>query len=251
MLKGLVDLQGNWIDFEHIESTTPNNWGIGMYTIACDMAKHAMSRQNYCDYSATALSVPVRRYWLERRYDYWIKPFQYADRWIGQAIHASITDERPVLAELCVDGKAVTVGGIPDLVEGNTDIDYKATSKSTLTKIKKNGLESSKPEWVEQLNIYKWLLSQNDLTIDKMVDMVILKSCFLGVDEHFHAIEVPEIEDVEGLIKQRIRLIQEHEKTPDNALPMCMKNEEEEIDNTICQFYCDVKGFCTFDDIEF
>ena len=245
MLKGLIDKQGNWVDFGSIPNTDPQNWGLGMSTIVSNMAKHGMSRQNYCDYSATELSVPPRRYWLEKRYDYWITPTQYADRWIGDCVHFGITDEQPVFAELVIDGKKVTLGGTPDLVEGNTVMDYKATSKSTLTKIRKFMIYDVKPEWVEQLNIYRWLLNKNGMTIDKMVDVVILKSCFLGVDTHFHAIEVPEIEDVEGLIKERIRLIQAHERTLDIHLPPC------DVDPTICEFYCDVAGFCTFDDIEF
>lgn len=81
--------------------------------------------------------------------------------------------------------------------------------------------------------------------VDKMVDLVILKSCFLGIDTHFHEIEIPIIKEVESLIKERVLLIQAHEKTPDMLLPEC------QVDNTICQFYCDARGFCTFDDIEF
>ena len=249
MNKGLVDKEGNWIDFDSIQHTAPSNWGIGMYNIALDMAKHAMKRENYCDYSATQLSVPVRRYWLEHRYDYWITPVQYADRWIGDCIHLGITDERPVCAEL--DGE--TIGGTPDLVEGNAIIDYKATSKSTLTKIRRYLIYDVKPEWVEQLNIYKWLMNKNNVAIEKMFDVLILKSCFLGIDEHFHCIEVDELEDVEGLIRERIALIQSHEATPDNALPACKfvpTFGTKIVEASICEHYCDVKEFCTFDDID-
>lgn len=241
MLKGLIDNEGNWIDFDSISLTSPDNWGVGMYSIVCNIATHAIARKDYCDYSATELSVPVRRYWLEKRYDYWITPNQYADRWIGQTIHLGITDERPVYAEL----NGVIIGGTPDLVVNSAVVDYKATSVSIVKKIKKHGIEAAKTEWVEQLNVYRWLLNKNDVAIEKMFVVTILKSCFIAIDNHFNIIEVPVIDNIEALIAERIALIQAHKETPDIALPAC------DVDSVICENYCDVKEFCTFDDIEF
>lgn len=244
MLKGMINQDGECLDFADIPNH-PEAWGIGVFPVVCDMAKQALAREKYCDYSATDLCTEVRRYWLEHRHDYYITPNQYADRWIGQVLHAGICVEEQFVTTLA----GVSIGGTPDRISGNTVIDYKCTSITTVRKIKKESLQTVKPEWCQQLQIYDWLLERNGRPVDRRLVVTIAKSCFIGVDSHFSVFEVDKTSNTEQFVHDQVRSIQAHAQTPDILLPGCDCLKDDKL--TVCQHYCDVRHLCKFDDIEF
>ena len=114
------------------------------------------------DFSVTELIKPpqINRLWAEHenkismdvRDEFW--------KLLGRGVHN-------VLEQYSDDGVSeerhfakvgdVTVSGAIDLVDNGVVTDYKVTSTYSVTK----GL---KPEWEQQLNMYSWLLRQNDIS---------------------------------------------------------------------------------------
>ena len=119
------------------------------------------------DFSVTELIKPpqIRRLWQEHEDEISVDVREQIWKLLGTGVHAAIeradsagTKEQRFHAEH--DG--VTISGAIDLIEDDGSItDYKVTSTYSVQR----GL---KEDWEKQLNLYAWLLRQNDITATKL-----------------------------------------------------------------------------------
>jgi len=114
------------------------------------------------DFSVTELIKPpqINRLWVEHenkismdvRDEFWKLLGRGVHNVLEQYSDGGVSEER----HFAKVGD-VTVSGAIDLVDNGMVTDYKVTSTYSVTK----GL---KPEWEQQLNMYSWLLRQNDIS---------------------------------------------------------------------------------------
>tara|TARA_Y100000310_G_scaffold328301_1_gene396228 strand:+ start:735 stop:1556 length:822 start_codon:yes stop_codon:yes gene_type:complete len=126
-----------------------------------------------------------------------------------------------------VNGWEVT--GTADLYEPPATLsDYKVTSTWTIV----YGL---KPEWEQQLNIYKWLFEKSGLTVNKLQIVAILRdwSKLRATREHEYpqkAVQVLSVpiwtpEDAQDFVETRVAMHQAAEMMLDDQLPFCTPKE--------------------------
>ena len=119
------------------------------------------------DFSVTELIKPpqIRRLWQDHEDDISVDVREEVWKLLGKGVHAAIeqadsegTKEQRFHAEH--DG--VTISGAIDLIGDDGSVtDYKVTSTYSVQR----GL---KEDWEKQLNLYAWLLRQNDITATKL-----------------------------------------------------------------------------------
>ena len=119
------------------------------------------------DFSITELIKPpqIRRLWNKHEDDISVDVREQIWKLLGTGVHAAIeradsegTKEKRFHAEH--DG--VTISGAIDLIrDDGSVVDYKVTSTYSVQR----GL---KEDWEKQLNLYAWLLRQNDITATKL-----------------------------------------------------------------------------------
>ena len=119
------------------------------------------------DFSVTELIKPpqIRRLWQDHEDDISVDVREEGWKLLGKGVHAAIeqadsegTKEQRFHAEH--DG--VTISGAIDLIGDDGSVtDYKVTSTYSVQR----GL---KEDWEKQLNLYAWLLRQNDITATKL-----------------------------------------------------------------------------------
>jgi len=119
------------------------------------------------DFSVTELIKPpqIRRLWQDHEDEISVDVREEVWKLLGKGVHAAIeqadsegTKEQRFHAEH--DG--VTISGAIDLIGDDGSVtDYKVTSTYSVQR----GL---KEDWEKQLNLYAWLLRQNDITATKL-----------------------------------------------------------------------------------
>src|SRR5512138_1217615 len=124
-----------------------------------------------CDYTITELLKPARIVALERQHAkeitedasdrLWLLMGSAGHTVLERSAHKGIVEERAIV-EIEVDGKMFKIGGKLDYGVSDTTLwDYKFCS----VWVAKDG---AKVEWVQQLNIYRWLASKYGVPFDKL-----------------------------------------------------------------------------------
>lgn len=186
--------------------------------------------------SASSLTKPPRIYHLEKRHKDEIEKDVSDMIWslIGTLVHglleksAEYVDEAKAEERLYKDVLGVLFSGQYDLVEGNVLDDYKVTSVWSV-------IGDPKEEWIAQANANKLLLHEKGVEVDKLKITAILRDWQKSkakVDKSYPQTQIKRInlpvwslEQTEKFLKDRISLLQSHENTPDDALPMCSDKE--------------------------
>jgi hypothetical protein len=143
---------------------------------------HSDRDREGCDYTITELLTPPRILALKHLHDAEIEE-DAADRlWalLGQAGHEvlrragkgqgkAIVEERAVI-EVTLAGRTYKIGGQLDYLQvTNAELtDFKFTSVWAI----KDGI---KPDWEQQLNLYRWLAWHYGVTVDKLQIVAILR----------------------------------------------------------------------------
>lgn len=117
------------------------------------------------DYSVTELLQPPRIYQLKKRHgnELHVDVMDSLMSMLGTAFHDLMeqhtkTGEAELL--LAADFNGVTISGTIDWLHDNTITDYKTTSVWSYI--------FDKPEWEQQLNLYRWLAKQNGFAITNL-----------------------------------------------------------------------------------
>ena len=241
----------------------------------------------YGKYSVTDLINPVRVVWLKRRHRAnieqdmnWIKR-TYAVR--GTLLHSILEkagkdkrfiNDQPYILATDIAGCAVTVSGIPDLIDLETETlwDYKDTNVYSVTK-------GSRSQWEKQLNCYRYLILHGQaidveetrniwrLNGGRNCGCVFLQPQLFEVkalkiegwardwkvaaskqDKNYpdesEVIDIPVWPDekTKEFIERALCLLESTEVVPDGQLPVCTSAER--WGNKRCQDYCDPCQYC-------
>lgn len=198
-----------------------------------------LSKDNYVagstDFSATTLLKTPRQVQLQRRHSTEITEDVIDRVWslLGQAAHSilekhgsdtSMTEER-LYAE--VFGRRIS--GQVDHYHNRCITDYKVTSVYTII------YGSRIHEWTEQLNIYGWLFRTNNIEVDKLQIVAILRDW--SETEASRKAEYPQSpivvlpltlwskEEAEAFVNTRVAAHKNAESLPDEDLPLCSKED--------------------------
>ena len=254
MIKGMVSPYDECIDFEDVRNY--GEWDVSIYPIVTRIADNELKRNND-NLHVSDLVISPRQYWLKQRHDIYLPYEAWADRYLGTCVHNDIAQADVGAHELLLVGKAggVDVEGMIDYIDYSvaTIVDYK-TCQSFLAgwilngrKDKKTGemvagIENWRPEWTEQVNMYRWLCKQSNIEVRRAVVCLITKDG-RGDFGRYIEIEIPFIDNIEALVTKRIEILQAHEDVVDDYLPMCDDRWENDL---ACREYCDVRGFCDY-----
>lgn len=160
MLIGLVDDQGQPRTWNEIRN------GEGSFTdpIPVLLALYP-DRDRYCDWSITELLDDPYHAQMLRRYDFFEKPDEIAERLLGSAVHCllehSLSDNRSVREERLVrevryGEQVLRIGGTRDMHTGDDYWDYKTVTMAKLVMIR-SGRTNFPDRAQKQLNGYLWL----------------------------------------------------------------------------------------------
>jgi len=195
----------------------------------------AVTHDNYdkggADYSVTELIKPPRIAALELKYADQLEEDASDRLWLlmGKAGHEVLrrASDGGIVEERCVvdfDGYKVS-GQLDYAVSEQSIIDYKFVSLWAI----KDGI---KPEWEQQLNVYKYMADQYGVTVKELKIIAILRDW--NVSEASRNPELPQSqvvvlksliwpkEAVESWLRKRIAL---HENARSGALPECTPEE--------------------------
>lgn len=186
------------------------------------------------DISITGLIRPPRMRVLEKRHDAEISVDVSERIWtlLGQSVHAILerADTSNHLAEerLSTEVLGWKVSGQVDLYSQDGTIqDYKVTSCYSF-------LLGDKPEWEQQINAYAWLYRKAGFPVKRAQIVAILRdwvSSKAGEEGYPKApvltvdIDLWADSKVQTWVEERVRLHQEAEDVPDDALPHCTDQE--------------------------
>jgi hypothetical protein len=213
------------------------------------------------DISITGLIKAPRQRILMKRHDLEIveDASQRVWRLLGDATHVvlkridsinHLVEERMTAQ---VDGW--TVAGQPDLLgPDGTLSDWKVTSVFSF-------LLGDKPEWTQQLNLYKWLYAQHGFEVSKLQIVAILRDWYQSKAKReedyprtaIHVVDIPMLDLV--AIDQTVRYLVNFHKTsedlPDDELPECTPAERWERPTTYAvKKETNVKAYRVFDNEE-
>lgn len=175
---------------------------------------------------------------------------------LGTAIHTVLerADKTDSVKEqrLEVDLDGVTISGQMDIRNGSKIEDYKSTSAWTIVYN-----PGGKPEWVQQLNIYAWLVWKKlNIKITELAVNAILRDHVKSkVTEGGNYPKVPFVtiplpvwghEKTEAYLKDRVKLFKSCVGLAEDKLPACSTEEmwEKKGKRTRCEGYCPVSQFC-------
>lgn len=120
------------------------------------------------DFSITELIKPpqIRRLWAKHEHEISVDVREEVWKLLGKGVHAVLEqqagDEGIKEQRFHAEHEGVTVSGAVDLIGDDGAVtDYKVTSAYSVQR----GL---KEDWERQLNLYAWLLRQNDITATKL-----------------------------------------------------------------------------------
>ena len=188
--------------------------------------------------SVTTLIGPARIHYLKCKYWADLTEDVVDSIWkiLGSAAHAvmeradskdSIQEER---LEKTIDG--LTISGAFDLYDGKTQElhDYKTTSAYSIVYN-----PEGKPEWIQQMNIYAYLLSEAGFPVKGLKIIAILRdhssAKFVPGGNYpeipIHIINIPlwEKEKIEAYLKERVSIFKAAKGLDDDKLPACTKDE--------------------------
>lgn len=131
-----------------------------------------------CDCTVTELLQPPRILALRKQHEHevtedasdrlWLLLGSAGHSVLERSAHKGIVEERAIV-EVEVDGKTYKVGGKLDYGMSDTTLwDYKFTSVYAAK-------EGAKPEWVQQLNIYRWLAARYGVDFKAMEIIAIFR----------------------------------------------------------------------------
>lgn len=131
-----------------------------------------------CDYTVTELLRPARMVALEREHAkeitedasdrLWLLLGSAGHTVLERSAHKGIVEERAIV-EVEVEGKPFRVGGKLDYGVSDTTLwDYKFTSVWAAK-------EGPRDEWIQQLNIYRWLAGRYGVAFDKLQIVAIFR----------------------------------------------------------------------------
>jgi hypothetical protein len=167
---------------------------------------------------------------LKRRYDEQLEEDASERLWrlFGKMIHKVLEEygeltEQKVTKE--IDG--ITISGVMDVIRETQVDDYKVTSVWSYLFD-----PEGKQEWIEQLNIYKWLL-QGIFDIKELKIHLILRDWMKSkaeVDKEypqipFITIDLPILNNIEEIIRQRVRKYLDNREKSDIDIDMCSEEE--------------------------
>ncbi len=174
---------------------------------------------------------------------------------LGTAIHTILerADKSESVKEqrLEVELDGITISGQMDVRDGEEISDYKSTSVWTIV-YNPNG----KKEWIEQLNIYAWLVWKKlGKKIKRLAVNAILRdhaASKAGDGKYppvpFVTLSLPvwPIEKTEEYLKGRVALFKSCVGLKDTELPPCTTEEmwEKKGKRSRCESYCPVSKFC-------
>jgi hypothetical protein len=156
---------------------------------------------------------------------------------LGEAFHALMESYPDGVQEqrFCAEVEDQKVCGIPDLIEDQTIIDYKVSSAYI-------HIFGIREEWVSQQNIYRWLLRQNDVVVNKMQIVVLFKDWSKSMVDRrqgyppypFGVYDVPmwTLKDTEEFLKERVRL----HLMAEEAIPLCTPEERWQKDGNFAVY---------------
>ena len=188
------------------------------------------------DCSVTQLTNSPRQFWLKKRHDNDIEVDVSSRIWalFGTSVHhvldASADENAHTEERLYVEVEGWKIGGKPDYFDEEKLQDYKVTSVWTVM------FDSNKRDYVVQLNIYNYILSQHSYTSIKCLENVFIlrdwhesqakrDSAYPQANVHVVQQELWRVHDTVKLITERVKLFQAHENTPDEQLPLCEPEE--------------------------
>jgi hypothetical protein len=243
-LKGLIDNQGNDINFGDVSQTSPKQWNMPKAYIE---AISGTTRDSYCDYSSSELSsMTVRQYLLLQLNDIYVHPHRLLDRWEGISHHASLAPYGGELSEkeLTMEIDGIKLGGTPDYYYQGTLIDYKTCKSYMVGWIDKAGgviNNKSKPEWCKQINLYRELLNYNGNPVDDMrVSMYSKDWSYRSKCNQIETRVVATVIDILEWATSKITDINYYKG--EEKLPKC---DDTWKGNIRCEHYCDVSEVCT------
>jgi len=116
----------------------------------------------------------------------------------------------------------IDVYGTPDLIEDQTITDYKASSAWINT-------FGPRPEWEPQLNVYRWIVRENDIVVNDLRSVVIFRDWSRNMDRDgypaypvgVYEIPVWTLKETKAYIENRVAAHLSAEKT----LPLCTEQE--------------------------
>jgi hypothetical protein len=175
---------------------------------------------------------------------------------LGTALHTCLerADKTDAVKEqrLEVELDGITISGQMDIRDGSKIFDYKSTSAWTI--IFNPG---GKPEWIQQLNIYAWLVYKKlGIKITELAVNAILRDHTKSkVTEGGNYPKVPFVtvdlpvwgaDKTEAYLKERVKLFKSCVGLAEDKLPACSSDEmwEKKSKRTRCEGYCNVSQFC-------
>lgn len=196
--------------------------------------------------SATTILKPIRSYWLSKRHGDNLE-MDVLDKLaskFGDAVHASfsLVQTQNVLKENRMF-KSIVVAGQPYNISGKYDILAKENEVWVLKDIKTTSVWSfiyrgHDTDWIRQLSIYRWLLSQDYFIQDTAYIHLVFtdwqsskaKSCDDGsYPQHKvkanYPIELMSTSDTDDYIMARVSEFHANREVEDDLLPECTKEE--------------------------
>ncbi len=211
------------------------------------------------DISITGLIKPPRVRILEKRHDAEITEDVSERVWLllGSAVHAVLeridSDNHLLEERLTAEVDGWTISGKPDLLDpGGILTDWKVTSVFSF-------LLGDKPEWTQQLNLYKWLYSQSNFEVSKLQIIAILRDWSKNRAKReedypqtaIHTVEIPmlDIAAIDQTVRFLVHLHKTSEDLPDDQLPECTPAERWERPTTYAvKKEANIKAFRVFED---
>lgn len=201
---------------------------------------HAIRNDKYhsggADYTATQLINPVRVTLLRKRHEDEIEEDVTDNVWsmLGKAVHAVLAaaQQDNVLQEERLYCRIAdrNISGTTDLYrESGVIEDYKVTS--VWTRI----YESRFREWEEQLNIYGWLLRENNFPVTELRVVCIYRDWTPAMtsrdarapQQQAEVVQLPlwSFESVRSFVRERVTALKGAENLPDEELPFCSPDQ--------------------------
>lgn len=245
MLKGLIDNQGNDINFGDVNQTSPEQWNMPKAYIEAISA--TANRDSYCDYSSSELSsMTIRQYLLLQLNDIHVHPHRLLDRWAGTSHHASLAPYGGEFSEmvLTIEIDGIKLGGTPDYYHQGMLVDYKTCKSYIIGWIDKAGgviNDKSKPEWWRQINLYRELLNHDGKPVDEM--KVSMYSKDWSYRSKCNQVEIRTVGVNTTVLDWAMNKISDIKYYKgEGKLPKC---DDLWKDNIRCEHYCDVSEACT------
>jgi hypothetical protein len=126
------------------------------------------------DFSVTELIKPpqIRRLWAKHEDEISVDVREEVWKLLGKGVHAALEQAGDGVGikeqRLHAEYNGVTISGAIDLVDDGAVTDYKVTSVYSVQR----GL---KEDWEKQLNLYAWLLRQNDIEVTSLTIVTICR----------------------------------------------------------------------------